>query len=207
MLFLGAERRMAGRNGETAGRMRGRDSAARKGRAAWVFGYGSLMWDPGFPFLEARPARLTGFHRALCIYSRVYRGTPEAPGLVVGLERGGSCLGRAFRIERAALADVLAYLDERELIGYAYRRALVSAGVGGRTVRAWAYVADRRHAQYAGRLPPRDCVKYVRQGRGVSGSCLDYLESMLAHLETEGIEDRRLKRVLLLARGGAALSA
>lgn len=172
----------------------------RKPRDIWVFGYGSLMWDPKFPYLEAVPARLSGYHRALCIYSRVHRGTLEKPGVVVGLDRGGSCHGRAFRIDGMAAPVIMGYLDERELVGYAYRRVRVQTDVPGGTVSAWTYVADRGHSQYAGKLSARECIALVRQGAGVSGTCLEYLENLMAHLREQGIEDQPLERILACVR-------
>src|SRR5690349_2563312 len=82
----------------------------------WVFGYGSLIWKPGFEFVEQRPARLIGEHRSLCIYSMVHRGTPEKPGLVLGLDRGGACQGVAFRVARKQRDATVAYLREREQV-------------------------------------------------------------------------------------------
>src|SRR6202051_4414453 len=127
----------------------------------WVFGYGSLMWRPGFPFLEQVPARLIGEHRALCVYSFVHRGTPEKPGLVLGLDRGGACRGIAYRVDRSLRADTVAYLRAREQVTMVYREAwrdvLVDGEGGGdpeRRVRALVYVVDRGHPQYGGRLGP-----------------------------------------------------
>lgn len=172
----------------------------RKPRDVWVFGYGSLMWNPKFPYLEMVPARLSGYHRSLCIYSRVHRGTLEVPGIVVGLDRGGSCQGRAFRIEGITAPAVLGYLDERELVGYAYRRVCMRTDIPGGTVKAWTYVADHKHSQYAGKLSPQECVEFVLQGAGMSGTSLEYLETMVTHLREQGIEDKLLQRILARVR-------
>src|SRR6202789_2210439 len=121
----------------------------------WIFGYGSLMWRPGFEFLEQVPARLIGEHRALCVYSFFHRGTPERPGLVLGLDRGGTCRGIAFRVQAGKRAATIAYLRAREQVTAVYResmRRVWLAGDRGAQVSALCYVVDRSHVQYAGRL-------------------------------------------------------
>eukprot|EP01037_Dinobryon_pediforme_P018788 gene18788-19096_t len=143
----------------------------------WVFGYGSLMWNPGFVHQEASPARLIGWHRALCIYSWVHRGTPEQPGLVLGLDRGGSCRGMAFRVAAADAEDVVAYLRRREQVTSVYREVRKTVTLldgSGRSVTALSYVADRSQPQYAGKLPIDTLERFVRQGRGQSGANPDY---------------------------------
>jgi cation transport protein ChaC len=161
--------------------------SAREG--AWIFAYGSLMWRPGFPYVEAAPARLHGYHRSLCIYSIVHRGTPEQPGLVLGLDRGGSCRGFAFRIDPAKEGEILAYVDGRELVTDVYRRKRLPVTVAGRRVPAWSYVVRREHPQYAGPLAPDRLRDLVRRGVGRSGHCRDYLLSTVGHLEEMGIVD------------------
>jgi len=174
--------------------------ASRKARRAppdlWVFGYGSLMWDPGFPHAEVQRALLRGYHRTLCIYSRFHRGTLARPGLVLGLNRGGSCRGMAFRIAGENARAVLGYLDERELVSYAYRRQRVSLRLPEREVAGFAYVADRRHSQYAGDVGLARSVELVAQGVGVSGTCFDYLENTVKHLDQLGIEEGPLHELL-----------
>jgi glutathione-specific gamma-glutamylcyclotransferase len=155
----------------------------------WIFAYGSLMWQPGFAYVEAAPARLHGYHRSLCIYSIVHRGTPEQPGLVLGLDRGGSCRGRAFRVDPQQEAEVLAYVDARELVTNVYRRTRLPVTVAGRRVPAWSYVVRREHPQYAGQLAPGRLLDLVRRGAGRSGHCRDYLLSTVGHLEAMGIVD------------------
>jgi cation transport protein ChaC len=157
--------------------------------ATWIFAYGSLMWRPGFAHLEAAPARLHGYHRSLCIYSIVHRGTPERPGLVLGLDRGGSCCGFAFRIARGQETEVLAYLDGRELVTDVYVRKRLPVTIAGRRTTAWSYVVRRDHVQYAGRLPPERLLELVCRAAGRSGHCRDYLISTVGHLEAMGIVD------------------
>src|SRR5690348_868108 len=139
----------------------------------WVFGYGSLMWRPGFVHVERAPARLIGLHRSLCVYSFVHRGTPERPGLVLGLDRGGACRGIAYRVERGLRIRTIAYLRRREQVTMVYRetwRDILVAGDPERRVRALVYVVDRSHAQYAGRLDLEQQLHFVRQGHGNSGA-------------------------------------
>ena len=155
----------------------------------WIFAYGSLMWRPGFAYAEAAPARLHGYHRSLCIYSIVHRGTAEQPGLVLGLDRGGSCRGWAFRVDAGEEAEVVAYLDGRELVTDVYRRKRLPVTVGGRRVPAWCYVVRREHPQYAGQLAPEALLDLVRRGAGRSGQCCEYLLSTVSHLEAMGIVD------------------
>jgi glutathione-specific gamma-glutamylcyclotransferase len=162
----------------------------------WVFGYGSLMWRPGFPHVERRHARLNGYHRSLCVYSHVHRGTPERPGLVLGLDRGGSCHGVAFRVPAAEAAATLHYLREREQVTAVYRERRLAVHLEGRrVVIAVTYVVDRHHPQYAGRLPDPDLLRHVRQGAGVSGLNPDYVRSTHEHLLQMGVTDPILKRL------------
>ena len=159
----------------------------------WVFGYGSLMWRPGFSYAERQTATVRGYHRALCIYSHVHRGTPDRPGLVLGLDRGGSCRGVAFRVEAHAKAETIAYLREREQVTSVYIEANVPVLlVDGRRTEALAYVVDRTHPQYAGRLGRERLLDFVRQGVGRSGTNPDYVRATHEHLIELGLEDRML---------------
>jgi cation transport protein ChaC len=161
--------------------------------ALWVFGYGSLMWNPGFPFAERHAARLNGLHRALCVYSVVHRGTAERPGLVLGLDRGGACRGYAFRVAPGEEAATLAYLREREQITaiYVERRCRILLD-DGRHVVAVTYVVDRSHRQYAGRLPHKELLRIVAGGRGQSGHNPDYVLATRDHLVELGVHDATL---------------
>ncbi|RFB79493.1 gamma-glutamylcyclotransferase [Methylovirgula sp. 4M-Z18] len=159
----------------------------------WVFGYGSLMWKPGFAYIECKIATIHGFHRAPCIYSHVHRGTPDKPGLVFGLDSGGSCRGIAFRVAAEHRAATIAYLREREQVTSVYLERLVKAILAdARHATALTYVADRRHPQYAGKLTPAETLRLVRQGHGVSGANPDYIRNTRDHLTELGLVDHRL---------------
>lgn len=165
----------------------------------WVFGYGSLMWRPGFEYADAQHARLFGYRRALCVRSHVHRGTPERPGLVLGLDRGGSCLGIAFRIDPAHSDEVVAYLRGRELVTHVYKERSVRLQLQtGRQVAGLAYVVDRAHQQYAGALSAGDAVRHVRGAVGISGPNEDYVINTVNHLRQMNIRDHWLEQV---ARG------
>jgi cation transport protein ChaC len=164
----------------------------------WVFGYGSLMWRPGFDFEERVPARLVGEHRALCVYSFVHRGTPEKPGLVLGLDRGGACRGIAFRVAEKNRAATISYLREREQVTSVYREVMRSVWLEGdarQRVSALAYVVDRSHAQYAGRLSLAEQHRHVLQGHGQSGANRDYVTATVRAIEAEGFRDAQLHRL------------
>lgn len=154
-----------------------------------MFAYGSLMWRAGFQFDAAIDAKLHGYHRSLCVYSWVHRGTPERPGLVLGLDRGGSCRGRAYRLIPGREAEALSYLDARELVTNVYYRKRLRLITPDGRLSAWCYVVRRDHEQYAGRLDPARLLHFVRQGEGQSGRCEDYLLSTVAHLEAMGMVD------------------
>ena len=162
----------------------------------WVFGYGSLIWRPGFAHVETSRARLHGFRRSLCVYSWVHRGTEERPGLVLGLDRGGSCIGLAFRVPGELRDEVVAYLRERELVTNVYlERMLPVRLASGQSVAALCYVVDRRHAQYAGNISVEDAARIVTGGVGQSGRNEDYLFSTVEHLKALGIRDHWLEGV------------
>ncbi|MGX8011715.1 gamma-glutamylcyclotransferase [Mesorhizobium sp. ORM8.1] len=167
----------------------------------WVFGYGSLIWRPGFAHIETRRARLYGYRRSLCVYSFVHRGTRERPGLVLGLDRGGSCIGLAYRVPGNLRDEVLSYLRDRELVTSVYLERMLdvrldggASGEGGK-VEAVAYIVDRQHEQYAGALDPDEAAKVVRGAVGQSGNNEDYVLSTLDHLEALGIRDHWLEEV------------
>ncbi len=161
----------------------------------WVFGYGSLMWRPDFDVLERVPAKLIGMHRSLCVYSFVHRGTPERPGLVMGLDRGGMCRGIAYRVAAARREATIAYLRAREQVTNVYletTRRIELEDETQRQVRALCYIVDRGHVQYAGRLNVEECVHYVRQGHGRSGNNRDYVIETVRALEALGYRETDL---------------
>ncbi|TVR78138.1 MAG: gamma-glutamylcyclotransferase [Rhodospirillales bacterium] len=166
----------------------------------WVFGYGSLMWDPGFAHAEALHARVYGYHRALCLLSVRNRGTPERPGLVLAMDRGGSCHGVAFRVPAARQAAALDYLWEREMYTGAYRPVGATTRLAdGRRVTALAFVARPDHAQYCRTASAEHAARLVVQGHGSYGRSLDYLRHVVRHLDALGIDDGPLHRVLACA--------
>jgi glutathione-specific gamma-glutamylcyclotransferase len=176
----------------------------------WVFGYGSLMWRPGFSYLERIPARLIGLHRALCVYSYVHRGTPEKPGLVLGLDRGGACRGIAYRVAAADRGPTIAYLREREQVTSVYletSRRITLAAAPRHDVTALVFLVDRSHPQYAGRLHVEHQVHLVRQGHGRSGANLDYVLSTAAEIEAQGCHDAGLHAIVERLKGGHEVHA
>jgi cation transport protein ChaC len=161
----------------------------------WVFGYGSLIWRPGFEYLERAQARVVGLHRSLCVYSFVHRGTPERPGLVLGIDLGGACRGIAYRVAAAKRAETLAYLRAREQVTSVYRETVRTAWLEGkpeRRVDVVCYAVDRSHPQYAGRLSLEQQLHHVRQGHGRSGNNRDYVLETVAALESLGWRDPSL---------------
>lgn len=168
----------------------------------WVFGYGSLIWRPGFVFIRQEPALLRGVHRRLCIYSHRHRGTEAQPGLVFGLMPGGSCRGMAFEVAAEAWDEVRAYLREREMDRGVYREATRPVLLGDGTLTgALTFLADTRHVQYAGKLAIAEQVRLVRSGVGESGANPEYVLETARRLETLGIRDRYLDE-LIAALGG-----
>jgi len=166
----------------------------------WIFGYGSLMWDPGFPYVQWAPALIYGYHRALCISSNRWRGTPERPGLVLGLDRGGACRGIAFLVARADAGPALEALWAREMRRRVYRPQLLRARLPGKEVQVLAFVADPKHASYAGHLSIEQTAERIANCRGARGPNLDYLIRTVEHLSELGVRDHNLLRVLAAAR-------
>lgn len=172
----------------------------------WIFGYGSLMWRPGFAFRRSGPALIHGYHRRLCVYSHVHRGTPDRPGLVLGLDRGGSCHGVAFEIEASAWDETISYLREREQVtnDYVEKHAAIQLLPLRETVGAVTYIVDRHHPQYAGTLTPQQLRHHVRQGQGISGDCTDYVLNTRDHLRSMNIHDAALEALGLELEAQAA---
>ncbi|MGD8809741.1 MAG: gamma-glutamylcyclotransferase [Gammaproteobacteria bacterium] len=162
----------------------------------WVFGYGSLMWDPGFDHVAREKARLHGYHRAFCMYSHRHRGTAERPGLVLALDRGGSCQGIAYRVRRDRAMDVLAYLWEREMPRYAYLPRQLKATIRDETVTCVTFIVDRTQPNYAGRLSAEQAAAVIAEAVGEGGRNRDYLASTVRHLDELGIADGAIHDIL-----------
>ena len=168
----------------------------------WVFGYGSLMWAPEFAYAERKTGRVHGYHRALCILSSRYRGTPEKPGLVMGLCRGGSCWGMAFRVHAGESKEVLDALWAREMLNKVYMPRFVPVSLAGtQRVQALAFVADPTHRQFVDELDLVARARLVAQGIGQRGRCVDYIRNTLDHMRELGVHDPHLGRILDEALG------
>jgi len=161
----------------------------------WVFGYGSLMWNLGFAHYAAEPALLHGWHRSFCVYSHRYRGTPERPGLVLGLDRGGACRGMALRIPPAAVKAAIGYLWEREMVGGVYDFRPVRVRGANGIVDAHAFTVRRHHPGYAGRLSTEETARLILQGIGGRGHCREYLANTVRQLECLGLIDGPLHKL------------
>ena len=168
----------------------------------WVFGYGSLMWRPGFPFAERVAATLQGRRRAFCIYSVHHRGTYERPGLVLGLAPGGATRGMAYRIAAQDWGQVYAYLLEREQPTETYIEARRPVRLADRRrVEALVFLSDVHHPQWAGALSLDRQAELISGATGLSGRNTDYLRDLVEHLRQEGIGDRSLEALLGLVEG------
>lgn len=175
----------------------------------WVFAYGSLMWKPGFDYVERARARLPGYARRFCLDSITYRGTPDYPGLVLALDEapGRWCDGVAYRVAAAKRVEVHDYLRARELVTYSYLERFLPVEVeGGRDAIALAYVMDRSHTQYRGGLSPEEQAEVIARARGPAGSNIEYFENTVAHLQEIGAEDAELAALHHLVRASAARS-
>ena len=166
----------------------------------WVFGYASLLWRPEFEFVEHRPARVHGWHRALRMASRINRGTPERPGLVFALLPGGSCCGAVYRIARARAAAELDRLWQREMPGGVYDPRWLACRTAGGAVRALAFTLSRRSPQHTGHLADPQLLDILCHARGRYGSTLDYLLETARALRERGLHDGEIERMVALAR-------
>ncbi len=170
----------------------------------WVYGYGSLMWDPGFAHAESLPARIYGYHRALCIRSTRYRGTDAVPGLVFGLDCGGSCVGMGFRVPDRHRTEALEYLESREMPHRVYNPCIKSIVLqDGRTVDALTFVVKRQHPRYIRNLTPIQTATIISSASGERGPNLEYVRASVEKLATIGIRDPSLSRICELALGTA----
>tara|TARA_B100000315_G_scaffold260520_1_gene322553 strand:+ start:1888 stop:2445 length:558 start_codon:yes stop_codon:yes gene_type:complete len=161
----------------------------------WVFGYASLMWRTDFNYLEAQPARLFGYYRALCVYSYLYRGSRENPGLVAGLLPGGSCRGVAFRVAAQDWQQIHQLLDDREMVYDVYVPKWMQAEINGRRQQVFGYIANPENEQFAGKLTDEDTARLIANGVGTSGSGIEYLDNTLQHLQKLGIRDQNLENI------------
>jgi cation transport protein ChaC len=159
----------------------------------WVFGYGSLIWNPAIRFVERRPALVRGWHRQFCLWTRAGRGSHALPGLVLGLEPGGSCHGVVYRLAPRSVLKELDVLWRREMIMRSYRPIWVRAITPHGTEPAIAFAVERRHDRYAGDLDQATMVRHLARASGPLGRCCDYLFDTVAHLRELGIRDRRLE--------------
>ena len=164
----------------------------------WVFGYGSLMWRPGFEFLRSCAARLDGYHRSLCVRSHIYRGTDEVPGAVMALRSGGFCDGLAFEVAGDRWPETLEYLRRRELVTGVYleRHLPVHLREGQHHLTAVTYVVNEAHEQFLGSLTRSEILNLVRQGVGQAGRCDDYLRNTSAELKALGLHDPELDEII-----------
>ncbi len=161
----------------------------------WVYAYGSLIWNPEFDYQERRLSFLRGHHRSLCLWSRVNRGTPELPGLVFGLDRGGSCRGMTFRIPAKAVPNTFEALWRREMATGAYHPRWLRCETPHGSITALAFVIDRQSAGYVKALPEQQTVEIVQRASGRYGPCVDYVVQTHEALMAAGIVDRRLARL------------
>ena len=161
-----------------------------------MFGYGSLMWNPGFDHEDVQLAKIHGVHRAPCIYSWVHRGTRERPGIVLGLAQGGACIGKAFKVSAENRENILDYLRTRELVTNVYlERYRPVVLTSGETVEAVTYIADNKHEQYAGRLRHEALIAQIRGAVGKSGDNESYILDTTDHLRELGIRDGLMERI------------
>ena len=170
----------------------------------WVFGYGSLIWNPAFHFTERRTAHIFGFHRQFCLRARAGRGSPDRPGLMLALEPGGSCHGVAYRISRQHVASELDVVWRREMTSMAYHPVWVAARTPSGIEHAIAFTANRKHERYIRGLNENKTVRLLAHGAGPLGHCCDYLFDTVAHLRELGIRDRRLEALAARVRARAA---
>jgi cation transport protein ChaC len=165
------------------------------GEDVWVYAYGSLIWRPDFDFLERRLATLHGHHRALCLWSRVNRGTPECPGLVFALDRGGSCKGMAYRLPGSSVPELFPKLWEREMSTGAYSPRWLRCTTEQGSVRALVFTINRENPGYIPTLPEPELLAIIRRATGINGPCTEYVIQTAHALRAAGIRDERLEKI------------
>jgi cation transport protein ChaC len=161
----------------------------------WIFGYGSLMWNPAIHFAERRGALLRGWHRQFCLWVHLGRGSPDNPGLMLALDRGGSCHGVAFRIEAAHVRHELELLWQREMLSGAYRPRWVRLGTSDGEITGVTFTVNRRHPRYAGRLDEEQVAAKLACAGGALGRCQDYLFHTAAQLDLIAVDDSYIRRL------------
>ncbi len=161
----------------------------------WVFGYGSLIWNPAFHYVEKRPALLQGWHRRFCLKLFIGRGSPETPGVMLGLDQGGACHGVAFRIAAAKVREELGILWQREMYGGAYHARLLQLETAEGPISAVTFVINRDHPRYIRELSLEQTVALISTGCGDLGTCREYLENTVTHLRELGLNDDGLARI------------
>ncbi|WP_270173729.1 gamma-glutamylcyclotransferase [Diaphorobacter sp. ED-3] len=166
----------------------------------WIFGYGSLIWRPDFAYAERRAATVHGWHRALKMWSRVNRGTPECPGLVLGMLSGGSCRGMVFRVDHSHARQVMVNLWQREMVLGVYDPRWLNCRTPQGAVRALAFTLSRKSPSHTGVLADEEYRRIFAQASGIYGTTRDYAEATHAELQRMGIHDRALSRLIALAR-------
>ena len=165
----------------------------------WIFGYGSLIWRPDFDYAERRPAKVHGWHRALKMWSRINRGTPECPGLVFGMLSGGSCRGMVFRVDKAHARQVLINLWQREMPTAVYDPRWLTCHTPHGPVRALAFTLSRKSPNHTGELPDHEYCRIFEQASGRYGTTIDYAQATYDELRKHGIHDRALARLIALS--------
>lgn len=181
--------------------------AGRPESDIWLFGYGSLIWNPAFHFVERRIGTVRGLHRRFCLWSTMGRGTPERPGLMLALDRGGSCRGVAFRIDAGQAGEELRIVWRREMVSHAYIPRWVTVETQEGPVRAITFTINRQHERYIRRMDDREAASIIAAASGRIGRCAEYLENTVQHLHELKIADRYMERLLHLTRQACAETA
>ena len=182
--------------------------AAKRGDGAiWVFGYGSLIWNPAFVHDETRIGRVQGWHRRFCLWTEMSRGCPKQPGLTLGLDRGGACRGVLYRLSAAQAETELSVLWHREMVGGAYAPRWVRAATAQGMVDAIAFTINRTHPRYAGKLDDAEVTRVIACAVGRLGRCSDYLFRTVAALEALGIRDARLEQLKARVEAAVVMNA